>query len=327
MSQFLALEPAFGAYLKCVFALDILFVLVLVWLLFTKHHSFRFVASGIMLSYWPAQALLAYWTSAIQLPGVPGALGMVLLPWLVHCAIWVAYLQRSHRVRVTFENTVLTTQVDAASPSPPPPPPQTRPTSTVGNTPPPFKPVPPSTKPTITTPMPVPSQQTITVSEDAIEDVWAKALAEYQGSDRKPGLWAKSFAEADGNESLAQATYLKTRAAQLEADLLKERSKLESELIEQALREAESEHGHELEKQASEKAAYDLLPKGECPNSKCCAIMPMSFKECPKCDARFGEGVFGWKLIPLDSNPIESIGRSNSNSLPYPKKDKKLNWY
>jgi hypothetical protein len=163
--------------------------------------------------------------------------------------------------------------------------------------------------------MPVPSQYTITLPEDAIEDIWAKALAEYQGSDRKPGLWAKSFAEADGNESLAQATYLKTRAAQLEADLLKERSKLESELIEQALREAESEHGHELERQASEKAAYDLLPKGECPNSKCCAIMPMSFKECPKCDARFGEGVFGWKLIPLDSNPIESIGRSNSNEV------------
>lgn len=32
---------------------------------------------------------------------------MSFIPWLISCAVWVSYLQRSQRVRVTFEHLVL----------------------------------------------------------------------------------------------------------------------------------------------------------------------------------------------------------------------------
>ena len=308
MSQFLEIEPILGAYVTWEIALAVVTALVLAWLLFTKHRSFRVVATGITLSFWPISAVLAYWTSAIQFEEVSSSLAMALFRWLVACAIWVTYLQRSHRVRVTFENTVLTTQVDAAPPPPPQPAPlpQTRPTSTVVNTSPSFKPVPQSIKPTITAPMPVPLQQTITVAEDAIEDIWAKALAEYQGSDRKPGLWAKCFAEADGNEALAQATYLKTRAAQLEADLRK-KLQLESDAREQILQE------QKLAKLSAEELVNHLLPKGKCPNGRCNNILPLTFTECPKCGATFGG--LGWELIPLDPS-LKDTDDQNWQPLP-----------
>jgi Protein of unknown function (DUF2569) len=301
ISQFIAVDPSVGGYLKSVFALDVLIALVMTWSLFTKHHSFRLALTGILLGYWPALALFASLTSAIQIEGMPSSLAFSMFPWLASCIVWVTYLHRSQRVRVTFENTVLTTQVDAASASPPRPPPQTRPTTAVVNTPPPFKPVPQSAKLTITAPMSVPSQKTITVSEDAIEDIWARALAEYQGSDRKPGLWAKCYAEADGNEALAQATYLKTRAAQLEAELRK-KLQLENDAREQILRE------QELAKLSAEELVDYLLPKGKCPNGRCNNILPLAFTECPKCGATFGG--LGWELIPVDPSQIDADGQS-----------------
>jgi hypothetical protein len=43
------------------------------------------------------------------------------------------------------------------------------------------------------------------------EAVWAQALAEFDSSDRRPGLWAKSYADAGGSESAAKAYYLRAR--------------------------------------------------------------------------------------------------------------------
>ena len=44
---------------------------------------------------------------------------------------------------------------------------------------------------------------------------WADALAEFESDKRKAGLWARVFSEAQGNETLAKANYLKTRAGEL----------------------------------------------------------------------------------------------------------------
>ena len=50
---------------------------------------------------------------------------------------------------------------------------------------------------------------------EANELHWTKALAEFDGESRRPGLWARLFAEAGGNETAAKAAYLKVRAAEL----------------------------------------------------------------------------------------------------------------
>ena len=49
----------------------------------------------------------------------------------------------------------------------------------------------------------------------AEESLWARALREFEGNDRRAGLWARVYAEADGNESQAKAAYLRARAHEL----------------------------------------------------------------------------------------------------------------
>ena len=51
------------------------------------------------------------------------------------------------------------------------------------------------------------------------ESLWADALAELEGSNRRHGLWAKVFAEANGNEATAMAAYLRERVGQLAEDI------------------------------------------------------------------------------------------------------------
>jgi len=52
-------------------------------------------------------------------------------------------------------------------------------------------------------------------SNGSDEELWAEAAAEFESDDRRPGLWAMVFSDADGNEALAKAKYLRTRATQL----------------------------------------------------------------------------------------------------------------
>lgn len=48
------------------------------------------------------------------------------------------------------------------------------------------------------------------------EEFWSSALAEFDSSERRPGLWARAFAEAQGNEAAAKANYLRYRASELQ---------------------------------------------------------------------------------------------------------------
>jgi formylglycine-generating enzyme required for sulfatase activity/uncharacterized membrane protein YhaH (DUF805 family) len=68
------------------------------------------------------------------------------------------------------------------------------------------------------------------------ETFYEKAFNELESADRKVGLWAKVFAEAQGNESLAKASYLKIRSGQLANEhkqvlLEEERQRQEKEKI------------------------------------------------------------------------------------------------
>ena len=53
------------------------------------------------------------------------------------------------------------------------------------------------------------------VREVLDESIWALAITEFDGDSRHPGLWAKSLAHANGDESVAKASYLKQRAIEV----------------------------------------------------------------------------------------------------------------
>lgn len=77
------------------------------------------------------------------------------------------------------------------------------------------------------------SPQPAVIAADIEEGFWAKALEEYESSDRRQGLFARFFSQAQGNESAAKASYLKWRVEELS---LEHQQRLQSQ--EQAAREA-----------------------------------------------------------------------------------------
>lgn len=123
------------------------------------------------------------------------------------------------------------------------------------------------------------------------DDLWAKALTEYESSNRNQGLWARLFSESQGSESLVKANYLRIRVDEMQHVIAIEKERvaanLENERLE-ALRIAEAErHAARLERMTAEQREYDALPKGLCPSCKT-AILPVSTTTCPKCWGQLG---------------------------------------
>lgn len=122
------------------------------------------------------------------------------------------------------------------------------------------------------------------------EEFWAAALSEFEGTSRRPGLWARAFADAQGNEAVAKATYLRDRASELAHEH-------QMRLAEQERQSRQLAQEPELEHLSAEQQAYELLPKGRCPNASCLSVIPLSEKSCSKCGAIFGGS--GWNLTPI----------------------------
>lgn len=121
------------------------------------------------------------------------------------------------------------------------------------------------------------------------EEFWSGALAEYESDSRRSGLYARVFAESQGNEPVAKAMYLKVRAVEL---------RNEHEARAQA-RQRETRVGARLAESArlhKQQQAYELTPKGTCPN--CYSIIPLESETCPRCKALFGPGS-AWSVTPL----------------------------
>lgn len=122
------------------------------------------------------------------------------------------------------------------------------------------------------------------------EALWAQALTEFEGSNRRAGLWARSFSQAGGNEATAKAAYLGSRVLELERER-------KAEVAEQEQLKCQREERERLAKLAEAESAYALLPKGKCPN--CAAVQALTANECTKCRAVFGSNA-AWKLVPLN---------------------------
>jgi hypothetical protein len=208
---------------------------VVMWAMFSKHPQFRHIATHAFGWYFPAVVVASLLFSTQAIGAVVAKLVLGLFQWVIVSGLWVWYLQRSQRVRVTFEHTLKTYC----------------PTNTV-----------PTSVPEQETSIHADAEQTtseiasttdtemathsshasdpaqpavpnadvhsgaievkaITPQPSALEDeevLWSQALAELDGSDRKQGLWAQCYATHHGQEPAARANYLKARVAQLRTE-------------------------------------------------------------------------------------------------------------
>lgn len=213
ITELLAIDHPAISFAKLSLWLNAGIVSVIYWTLLTKHPKFRLIASGLLLASWPMGALIGV---VYPFDGLGEALALSILPWLISCGVWVTYLNRSKRVRVTFENEILI-----------------EPSENQGV--PSHEPLPSGSGTelqTIATPlaprreslaMPIavppehlsPTPAAPSTSAEPEEALWAAALQEVEGSSRKQGLWAKSYASSNGNEAAAKAAYLRERVQQL----------------------------------------------------------------------------------------------------------------
>jgi hypothetical protein len=186
------------------------------WALLTKNPNFRLIASSLLLASWPLGVLLGV---AYPFDGLGEALALSFFPWVISCVVWVTYLNRSKRVRVTFENAVLIEPSDElAAPSR-----ESRPITARAEPPieaPTLKPMRAQEEVSHMPTAAIPSvQSAATVAEapstDLEEALWAAALQEVEGSGRRQGLWARVYTSSNGNEAAAKAAYLRERVPQL----------------------------------------------------------------------------------------------------------------
>lgn len=182
-------------FLKILAAVSVFSWLVILVLYGLKSRSFRVTAITLIMAPWPVLV-------ALYIPHLPQDLVLGgSIAWLIATVVWVTYLQKSTRVRVTFEQRILagpfyprTEPMAAWQPSDEA---FTRITPTLGD-------------PGDAIDRLQPAETT-----DPMEECWAQALMEYDGDRKKPGLWARAYAEAQGDEAVAKAHYLKYRAEQL----------------------------------------------------------------------------------------------------------------
>lgn len=217
LSDFFTLSPSAPVYVASLL-ITLVCTAVICWAMFTKHPRFRHITSWTLVLSFPATLLAALIFPA---PGVGRGIAQSLIGWLIFGSLWLVYVQRSQRVRVTFEHTVKTAFTPEAL--------SVTPTQ--------------SDKPeTLSTDLPVLplsvakpvelSLAAVTTRDCAAraqapsaaeplkqqvneETLWAEALREFESADRKTGLWAKCYAQHQGQDAAAKATYLTERVEQL----------------------------------------------------------------------------------------------------------------
>lgn len=182
---------------------------VVIWAMLSKHPKFRHIATHAFAWYFPAVVVATFIFPPQPIGPVVAKLVIGLVQWVIFGGLWVWYLQRSQRVRVTFEHTLKTRgHIDTE----------------------------PTAMPELQASVPAVADAVQTADADAqsvaievsaitpnlsvTEDeelLWSQALAELDGSDRQHGLWAQCYAAHNGHEPAARADYLKARVAQLRA--------------------------------------------------------------------------------------------------------------
>jgi hypothetical protein len=214
LSELLSLNHPLITFTKISLVTEALAVAVIYWALFTKHRKFRVIASSVLVGLWPAIALIG---TATQFDGLGEVLVLSLLSWLPGCAVWVTYLQRSRRVRVTFEHSVRMEVTKLGGLEGPHESPSTIAVDATSSV------VDPPVGTHLRSPKQLPSAQaspsmTLGDPHQSDEDLWSLALSELEGESRRSGLWARCFASTNGVDSEAKARYLRERVQQLQGE-------------------------------------------------------------------------------------------------------------
>jgi hypothetical protein len=234
VSQLMDADASFKTWVTLVLATEVAVVVAIFGLMFAKSPHFRIATSAVWIAFFPVVVVFALLTEA---PGSGQAVGFGFFQWVISCLLWVTYLQRSRRVRVTFEHCVLAADLMSSSSAMPA---QSAILSPVADarrfstTPPLFAasaPQAPARRIEIAHVSSATGERTMSsAAGDKEEALWAQALDELNGTGRRQGLWAKAFAHASGNESAAQAQYLNERVQQLAEQRVSE-SRAEAERL------------------------------------------------------------------------------------------------
>jgi hypothetical protein len=191
VGQLLDADASFKTYVTLVLATEVAMVASIFGLMASKSAHFRITTSVIWVAFFPLITLFAFLTGT---PG-SGALVLSFFPWVISCLVWVTYLQRSKRVRVTFEHCVLSKEASSVKP-------KSQERSFL-----------PAVRESNQSVYPSPSNGVTELSTEH-EVLWAAVAKEFD-EERRSGLWAQVFSESDGDERKAQARYLKHRFAEL----------------------------------------------------------------------------------------------------------------
>ena len=107
LPKFLAADLSAGGLVTGSLVFTMLLAAILLWLLFSKHPNFRIATIALLILQWPAYLAMVAITGGAKYPGFAGNLVIEFLGSSFLVAIWVVYLQRSRRVRVTFEHCIV----------------------------------------------------------------------------------------------------------------------------------------------------------------------------------------------------------------------------
>lgn len=205
LSQVMDLDANYANWVYLVLSLQGVVSAALIHAAWNRNPSFRKLGIALLLMSPP---LLVLFTVVSNFSGGGQVLFALMPSYVIINLGWAAYLARSRRVRVTFENQILEQELKAprAAPSP-------APVSDFVETRPQRESLAPRTaaRPEVSAPASAPAPQAFPETEE----LWAQALQELNSPERRPGLWAKAFATAQGNEAQAQALYLRERVQQL----------------------------------------------------------------------------------------------------------------
>lgn len=198
LGTLLSVDMPAAIFFKWTLWINGLFVVAIYGLLFSKHPSFRPVSIYFLLGRWPAEALLVF---VYPFPRSGNALASDFIPWAVSCAIWVTYLQRSKRVRVTFEHSVKVGQDNVAGSS------QLGSASSLLSPPAP-NPIPPVL---------IPDESSQKTTEAHEELLYAQIAQELDTNTVDKGLWTKMYVQAGGDDQQTRVLYIQARFARLVA--------------------------------------------------------------------------------------------------------------
>ena len=281
LGQLLSISHPAVTFIKVYWLALISLVVLVYWMMATKATAFRRLTSWILLGFTPVTVLIGVSNSFYG----PDNAVQALIGWAVSCAVWVTYLNRSRRVRVTFEHLMrenaqtlqATSPITSAAPNP---------SHTSATT----SPTPPALPRSLVGVMESDSEPI--AAEGLDEAHWAQAMEEFEGTHRRVGLWARCFTQAKGDETLAKVAYLEARVR----EIAQEQQATLEEQERSRLRKAADER---LSRLPEDQRAYELIPKGACPN--CSFVQPLDSTECPACKALFGPQA-DWKLIPVSQS-------------------------